>query len=398
MSGTARESSHSSVTGACNESGTEYVRTVTDERMRSQVIKARRPGARSLLAALAAVTVLAAAGCAASPRPGPDEVKGAVRVGTSTAPTTPRTTTAFTAPVYTVPPSTVALSTPPASSTTHPTPPVSTTPSRPAPPTRPPSLPGGGRTIIPRLRVVAFYGGPDGPSLGVLGQGTPEQAAQAVIAKARAYAGYGRPVQPAMELIATVAQGSPGPDGDYSSPVPPAVIQAYLDAAHRYGLLLILDFQPGRAEFLPQVRADESFLLDPSVSVGLDPEWKVGPHQRPGNGFIGSASAAGINAVGAYLSGLISAHHLPDKLLIVHQFALRMLPDRAAIRHYRGVEGAFHADGNGSPRLKKVVFGQLAFPRSFAVGFKLFLRFDTRVMTPAEVMALRPRPDIVTYQ
>jgi hypothetical protein len=34
----------------------------------------------------------------------------------------------------------------------------------------------------------------------------------------------------------------------------------------------------------------------------------------------------------------------------------------------------------------------------FGVGFKLFLHQDSRVMTPREVMALRPRPDIVTYQ
>ena len=94
---------------------------------------------------------------------------------------------------------------------------------------------------MPRLRVVAFYGGPDGPGLGVLGAGSPEQAAAAVIARAAGFAGFGRPVQPAMELLATVAQGAPGPDGTYSRPVTNTQIAAYLAVAHEHRMLLILD-------------------------------------------------------------------------------------------------------------------------------------------------------------
>ncbi len=260
-------------------------------------------------------------------------------------------------------------------------------------------LPDGGQTILPRLRVVAFYGGPDGPALGVLGAGTPEHAAAAVTARAKAYAGYGRRVQPAMELLATVAQGSPGKNGTYSRAVRTSQIASYLAAAHAHHLLLILDIQPGAGEFLPQVKALEPFLLDPAVSVALDPEWKVPPGQQPGHGRIGSSSAASINAVGAYLSQLIAAHSLPDKLLIIHQFRTSMLPDRSHIKRFRAVEEVLHADGEGSPKLKRAVFRQLAFPvPRFGVGFKVFFTQDTRLMSPAEVMALKPRPDIVTYQ
>jgi len=163
-------------------------------------------------------------------------------------------------------------------------------------------------SIVPRLRVVAFYGGPDGPGLGVLGAGTPEQAAAAVAAQAAAFAGFGRAVQPAMELLASVAQDAPGPEGTYSRPVTDTQIAAYLAVAHAHRMLLILDIQPGGGEFLPQVQALQPFLLDPDVSVALDPEWKVPPGQAPGNGRIGSSSAASINTVAAYLSGLITAH------------------------------------------------------------------------------------------
>lgn len=247
--------------------------------------------------------------------------------------------------------------------------------------------------------MVAYYGVPGNPELGVLGAGSPEQAAAAVQRQAAQYAGYGRPVLPAMELIATVAQASPGPDGNYSAPIPAASIRAYLRVAHEQHMLLILDIQPGSGEFLPQVQALRPFLLDPSVGIALDPEWKVPPGQAPGGGRIGSASAASVNAVGGYLSRLVRAYHLPDKLLVVHEFTLTMLPDRAAIRPQPGVEITLHADGLGSPRLKKLVFQQLDFADTpFHIGFKLFFAHDTRVMSPREVMALRPRPDIVTYQ
>ncbi|HEU5265601.1 MAG TPA: hypothetical protein VFU35_02830 [Jatrophihabitans sp.] len=257
---------------------------------------------------------------------------------------------------------------------------------------------GSGR-ILGRERVVAYYGVPNNKALGVLGSAPPERIAPQIIRRAAQFRGYGRPVQPAMELVATVAQGAPGPTGRYSKPVPAPVIAHYLEVAHAYRMLLILDLQPGRSTFLAQARALRPFLLDPSVSLALDPEWQVGPGQKPGGGRIGASSAAGINAVGSWLSALIRAHHLPDKLLIVHQFTRRMLPDRERITQHRNVEMVLHADGFGTPAAKISTFDRLAFPHPpFGVGFKLFLTHDRGLMSPAEVMALRPRPAVITYQ
>lgn len=201
-----------------------------------------------------------------------------------------------------------------------------------------------------------------------------------------------------MELLATVAQSTPGADGTYSRPVRTAQIAKYLAVARTHRMLLILDIQPGGGQFLPAVKALEPVLLDPAVSVALDPEWKVPFGQAPGGGRIGSASAADVNAVGSYLSRLVAAHRLPDKLLIVHEFTPSMLPDRGRIISYPGVEEVLHADGEGTPAGKVAVWHQLAFPARFHTGFKLFFTQDSRLMRPAEVMALTPRPDIVTYQ
>lgn len=260
------------------------------------------------------------------------------------------------------------------------------------------SLPRGGRRILPDYRVVAYYGGPDGPALGALGGADPDSIAATIAARAAQFAPFGRRIQPAMELIATVARSCNGGYPLCTAPIPDEAVQRYLDAAHRHKLLLILDFQPGRGEFLPQVQAVEGYLRDPSVSVALDPEWKLGPDQSPMQ-VIGSSSASSVNAVTGYLSTLVARNRLPDKLLIVHQFTPSMLPDRGGISRAPGVEVAFHADGFGSTNAKVGVFAGLAFPGApFRTGFKLFLKQDTGLMTPAQVMALRPQPDIVTYQ
>lgn len=253
--------------------------------------------------------------------------------------------------------------------------------------------------ILGHYRVVAFYGAPGGGQLGVLGAGSPGHAAGAIERRARQWEGYGLPVQPAMELIATVAQASPGPDGSYSAPVPLPEIRRYLDVAHQHRMLLVLDLQPGHASFLQQAEALRPLLLDPSVGLALDSEWKVGPGESPGDGLIGSSPAAPINAVGHYLSRLVRAHDLPDKLLVVHEFTDSMLPDRADIQTEPGIDTVFHADGFGTPAVKIGVYRHLDFPgRPFGAGFKLFFTEDSQLMTPVQVMRLRPRPDVISYQ
>ena len=290
------------------------------------------------------------------------------------------------------------ISTTVAPPTTVPASPTAPARSSAGPRPQPQQLPLGGRAILGRYRVVAYYGGPNGPALGVLGSAPPEQMAGVIAQRARQFASFGLPVQPAMELITTVAQAGPGPDGRYSRPIPLATVRRYLAVARERRMLLILDFQPGRGEFLPQVEQYASVLTDPHVSVALDPEWKMGPGQVPAT-VIGSSSAASINAVGAYLSRLVTTHRLPDKLLMVHQFTLAMLPDRDRIGRFRGIETVLHADGFGSESEKLATWRRLAFPgRPWGSGFKLFLTQDSGLMTPADVMALRPRPDVITYQ
>ena len=261
-----------------------------------------------------------------------------------------------------------------------------------------PQLPQGGRHILGHYRIVAYYGSGDGPALGILGSKSPDRIAAAIRKRARHWRGHGRKVQPAMELITTVAQAGAGPDGDYSQPVPASEVQRYVAAAHRHKMLLILDFQPGRAQFLTQVKLYAAFLRDPWVSVALDPEWKMTAHQVPGR-VIGHTTAHAVNAVRHYLAGIVRHNNLPDKLLVVHQFTTGMIVHRARIKPSTGVEVYFHADGFGTPSQKRSTWNNLNFPgHRYGSGFKLFTKDDHPMMRPAQVLALNPRIDLITYQ
>jgi hypothetical protein len=265
---------------------------------------------------------------------------------------------------------------------------------------KPPELPRGGRMIFPRYRIVAYYGAPQDPELGELGIGKPARAAAKLARQARPYARGGRPVMPAFELISTVASGSPGEDGRYSTRQSHRVIDRYLHAARAARALLILDIQPGHAEFMDEVRALAPYLEQPDVGLALDPEWKVPAGQVPGQ-VIGSTDASVVNEVSSYLAGIRRAHDLPQKVLVVHQFTEGMIKRKSLLQQPAGVALTLNVDGFGD-RVNKVAkyreFTHLPGARRFHQGYKLFYHEDTNLMTPPEVLRLRPPPEFVVYE
>lgn len=270
----------------------------------------------------------------------------------------------------------------------------------PAPTPTPAELPGGGRVIFddPERRVVAFYGSPDDEALGTLGIGTPAQAGRRLQDVAEGYATPKRPVLPAMELLATVAEAAPGVDGLHRRRTSNAVIGRYLDAARAVDAILILDIQPGRADFLTETKRLERWLLEPDVSLALDPEWKVGPDELPGQ-VIGSVDAAEVDAVGTYLDELTAANDLPQKLLVIHQFTEGMIERRELLRPYANVAVVLNVDGFGSADVKVAKYRDFAKLSDFAFnGFKLFYEEDAGLMSPGDVLRMRPAPDLVVYE
>ena len=267
---------------------------------------------------------------------------------------------------------------------------------------RAPELPGGGVTVFPHRRMIALYGHPGVPGLGLLG----EQGVQASIERVGEYvdrysALVEEPVVPAFEIIASVATGSAGEDGNYSKLWPPETFRAWVDAAKAAGVYVVLDLQPGRTDFLTQATAYEELLVEPHVGLALDPEWRLGPDERH-LVRIGSVEAAEINAVSEWLAGLVRAHELPQKVLTLHQFRLSMIEDRAAVRtDHPELAVVLHADGQGSQGAKQDTWSVLKkdLPEGMWLGWKNFYDEDEPMLTPEQTVAqVDPVPWFVSYQ
>jgi hypothetical protein len=263
-------------------------------------------------------------------------------------------------------------------------------------------LPAGGQLLFPRHQFVALYGSPVTGALGVLG----EQDAAASVQRARdVAAGYAgltdRTVVPMFEIIATVAAGGPGADGNFSNEQSVETLRPWVDAAAAAGVQVVLDLQPGRTDFLTQARQYEELLRLPHVGLALDPEWRLGPDEQPLQ-RIGSVDAAEVNQVVHWLADLTSAHALPPKMLVVHQFRLDMIADRAALDTTRPeLALVLHADGQGSQPAKQSTWRTLHAdaPPGVAWGWKNFLDEDLPVLTPEQtVREVVPVPDLITYQ
>jgi hypothetical protein len=263
---------------------------------------------------------------------------------------------------------------------------------------RRPQLPGGGYRIFGHHRfLVAYYGTAHTSSLGVLGATDPDTAARRVVRAGRPFLRGNERLQPVFELIATVADGGPGADGDYSHDIPRSYVEEYIRAAHRHHALLLLDLQTGRSAFPVVAKRWAWALRDPSVGLALDPEWRMGPHQVPGH-VIGTVRAREVDQTSAWLSHLVRSNGLPQKLFVVHQFRLSMLPDIGRIVGRPGLAMVQQEDGFGTQAEKLATYHAVARPKQFYEGFKLFYKVDVHRFTPAQVRRIRPAVSFVSYQ
>ncbi|MEU6701675.1 hypothetical protein [Pseudonocardia sp. NPDC046786] len=266
-----------------------------------------------------------------------------------------------------------------------------------------PELPGGGTELFPQRRMVALYGHPGTPAMGVLG----EQDIAASIARAQDLAAdfqplVDEPVVPAFEIIATVADTAPGPDGDYSAEMGVEELRPWVEQAGQAGVYVVLDLQPGRADFRTQAQRYTELLAQPHVGLALDPEWRLADGQRHG-AQVGSVSAAEVNATSEWLAGLVRERNLPQKVFLLHQFQVPMISDRAdVVTSHPELATVLHADGFGTPQEKIETWNTLHSapgPEGLWWGWKNFLDEDSPTFTPRQTYDVRPEsPVFVSYQ
>lgn len=268
-------------------------------------------------------------------------------------------------------------------------------------PALPFTFPDGSRKLFPGQRMVALYGTPGAPVLGALGQQGTMATIHRVKNLSRQYQPYSKErILPTLEIIATIASAFPTENNDYSRPVSPQVLQTWITAAREAGVYVVLDLQPGRTDFLTQARQLRPLLLQPNVGLALDPEWRLKPQQVP-LVQIGTVSIGEVNAVNNWLAALTRQNHLPQKLFLLHQFRLDMLPLRHNLdTSHPELAYAIQMDGQGSQSEKQHTWHAILHtpPTNTKFGWKNFYHKDTRLLTPAETMQITPKPWYVSYQ
>ena len=204
-----------------------------------------------------------------------------------------------------------------------------------------PELPGGGDTVFPDRRLVAAYGSPGAPELGILGEGDLDAALAQVQQYADDYQELSEePVIPAFEIITTVASAHPGPQGTYTIDIDPDIIDPWVEAAE-------------------------------------------------------------VNDVARWLAELTEEHELPQKVLMLHQFKHLMITNREDIdTSFEELAFVLHVDGHGPPEVKLDSWNTLRedLAEDFWLGWKNLHDEDSPTFTPEETYDLDPQPWFVSYQ
>jgi len=249
--------------------------------------------------------------------------------------------------------------------------------------------------------IIAFYGHPLSPNMGILGRYEPDELNTLLNSVAAEYneANGQRGVLKAFYVIYGTVQ--PGGGIGYISD---AVLQSYIRFALDRSMLIFIDHQIGRYDPIDSLKDMLPYLQYPNVHLALDPEWRT---DRPMS-HIGSITGEEINQAQQIMSEYLEKHRLPgERMLVIHQFHYSMIENRKDVRTgYDKVTLVHCADGFGNPALKRDTYSYLALAKNMPVkGFKLFYNFDIPgagyddpLLTPKEVLDLKPRPTVIMYQ
>lgn len=264
-------------------------------------------------------------------------------------------------------------------------------------------LPGA---ILPFKRVVTYYGNLYSKKMGALGEYAPKEMLRMLYAEVAKWEKIDpkTPVQPALHYIAVVAAGDPGKDGKYRNRMPDKQIDSVLTISRmKKDMIVFLDIQVALSTIREELPRLEKYLIMPNVHLGIDPEFSMKGGVLPGR-KIGTYDASEINYVSDYLAKLVRTHNLPPKIFVVHRFTKKMVTNYQNIKLRPETQIVMHMDGWGEPELKMGTHRHFIYsePVQFT-GFKLFYKNDlkkapNRLMTPQELMKLKPQPSYIQYQ
>ena len=264
---------------------------------------------------------------------------------------------------------------------------------------QPPPLTRIVHSVLSDNLLVTWYGNPHTARMGVLGRYKGKELASKLREQARAYSEWTpKAVLPAYHLVAVIAQPTSSYDGKWRRRETHDTIDAMLQQARANGFKLILDIQPGHSTVRAETEYLRRHLEEPDVYLALDPEFAMPEGETPGR-KIGRMSARDVNDALEILESIVRQHNLPPKVLIVHQFTMKMLADKQNIRESTLVDVVLDMDGFGDRPLKRAIYAMVNRQRPLEFpAIKLFYKEDTNLFAAKEVMALRPEPAVVIYQ
>jgi hypothetical protein len=258
--------------------------------------------------------------------------------------------------------------------------------------------------IFPYKRIIAYYGNLYSKQMGILGELPKQEMLDKLQSEVALWnkADSVTTAIPALHYIAVTAQQQPGKGGKYRLRMPFSQIDSVINMATTIDALVFIDIQVGLSNLQNEMPEFEKYLRMPNVHFGIDPEFSMKGGQAPGK-VVGVFDASDINYATEYLAKIVKENNLPPKVLVIHRFTQGMVTNYKDIKTRPEVQIVMDMDGWGHPELKLNTYQRYIYkePVEFT-GFKIFYKNDVknngRLLTPEELLALKPRPVYIQYQ
>lgn len=278
--------------------------------------------------------------------------------------------------------------------------------------------------VLPRRRVVAFYGIP-----GSEVTGPAYKLDDAMLQRLRAQGAEYEKLDPAhpvalgLDVVVSIADGDPGDTGTYSHRLDKATLDRYVDFCRTNNLLLFLDLNLGWSDPMQEIQYLMPYLTLPFVHLAVDPEWFFPRHNGIPGINLSNVRAADLNPIVEAMAELPAKYRIPRKIVILHQFrptgdglsdpydpGSAEIADKHNMVDDPRVDVVWHVDSVGgwfgdiqdkTRQYTSWVRKDMERFNNFKYGgFKIFYQLESknRLMTPQEVMTmLKPPPMVVTY-
>jgi hypothetical protein len=290
-------------------------------------------------------------------------------------------------------------------------------------PPRPVAFDPNVNAVLPTHRVVAFYAVPNAPATG-----PAYHLSASMLSRLRAQGAAYQKLDPAhpvalgIDLVVDVPDRFRGKSGTYSHYVDDATVAQYAAFCKKNDLLLFLDLNFGWAKPITVLDHFDKYLKLPFVDVAVDPEWMFPRHNGVPGVNLSNVRASDLNPLIEAVAAMPLKYHVPRKIMIIHQFrgdgdgksnphsaGSSEIADKKDLVNDPRVDLVIHIDSVGGwpgdigvkeTQYTKWVSTDMKKYDNFKYGgCKIFYKLEARhkLMTPKQVMSMKPAPMVVTY-